>query len=370
MALYLLQGDAKSCDPHLIRERLDNLLKGIPREGNLNFATYDLSETGTTLDDVVASALTIPFLGGQRVVVARNIKQVEKSFKKPNPDDDSDGQEDFKVSRSQDGILRSVKQLSSLPDDAILILVEENGRLDGRTTFYKGLKDAGCEIEAFKAMWFDPAAGNIRDAVAYIQKEASALGIRLDQRTAGVFAYRVGPNRSNILNELKKLAAYVGGGNSPTPDDVESVVTQCYEAGIFSLVDYIGQGNTDKALNELADLMDRGAVAPYILTMIVRQVRLIARVREALRRPEFQNLEWKELTKILGSELGEAPFVIGKILGQVKKFRPFKYSQVSKLLMETDVHFKRGTMQSKPPGKLALEILITKLSGRRSGVHK
>ena len=60
MAIYLLHGGSKSIDPFLIRKRLDELLEGIQREGNLNFATYDLHESGTSFQDVVASALTIP----------------------------------------------------------------------------------------------------------------------------------------------------------------------------------------------------------------------------------------------------------------------------------------------------------------------
>ena len=369
MPLYLLHGDSQSTDAHGIRERLDVLLKGIPREGNLNFTTYDLADSGTSFMEIVSSTLTIPFLGGKRVVVAKNAKVIDKSFRKPEPDPESGAEEDVEenIPKSQESLLRAVEQLKSLPDNALLILVEEDGHLDGRTSFYRALKDAGCDIETFKQMWFDPASGNIRDAVDFIQHEASVLGIRPDHKVAQTFAYRVGPNRSNIVNELKKLAAYVGPGNSPSIEDVEAVVTECYEAGIFSMVDYLGQGNTAMALKELDDLMDRGAAAPYILTMIVRQIRLIALVREVLPRPEFSRLDWKEQPKAIGSELGEHPFVITKVLKQERTFKQFRYSQITELFMETDVHIKRGTMPSKPPGKLALEMLITKLASGHSG---
>ncbi|MCX6644861.1 MAG: hypothetical protein NTY09_00665, partial [bacterium] len=80
MPVYLLQGDAKSPDPLLVRRRLAELLKGIKLEGNLNYQVFDLNESGTSIHDVVSSALTIPFLGGKRVVVARGIKSIEKFF--------------------------------------------------------------------------------------------------------------------------------------------------------------------------------------------------------------------------------------------------------------------------------------------------
>lgn len=355
MAIYLLHGDSKSSDPLLLRRRLDALLDGIDIETNLNFQKFDLNESGTSFHDVATSAMTIPFLGGQRVVVATGVKTVEKGFKASD-----DEKKDTKAGSSSESILRSVKQLEHLPDDALLILVEENDHLDGRTAFYRGLKKAGCKIEVFKAMWFDPAGGNINEAIEYIQAEASRLGIRLDHYTARAFAERVGADRGAIEKELQKLALYSGAGASPTVEDVKSVVTESYEAGIFQLVDYIGYGNTGKALKELDDLMDRGAAAPYILTMIARQLRMIVQVREAIEDGASRN------DQALAGQLKINPFVVRKILKQVEISRNINYKKMLEYLMETDIRLKRGTMTSKVPGKLALEILITHLAGARS----
>lgn len=346
MPIHLLHGDAKSPDPFLIREKLDKLLEGVPREGNLNFSVFDLSETGTTIFDVVSSALTVPFLGGQRVVVAKGVKSVERFFKKP--DEDETHEED--LGASGETIVRAVEQLGDLPDDALLIFVEENGHLDGRTAFYRALKKVRCVIDESKAMWFDAAAGDTDNAVKFIQAEAGRLGIRIDGDAAERFATLVGSDKGSILQELRKLAIYAGPGASPTREDVEKVVTESYEAGIFHLVDVIGLRRTGEAMEVLSDLMDRGAAPPYILAMIARQVRIIGQVRELLE----SGVPSGDVAKVMK----ESPFVIRKVLGQVRIFPKFDYARVLDQLMETDVHLKRGTM----PAKLALETLIARLA--------
>jgi len=352
MAIYLLHGDAKSTDPFLIRQELDRLLEGVPREGNLNFAMYDLGESGTRFEDVVSSALTVPFLGERRVVVARGVKSIEKAFRKRDEDDEEETEID-EAGGSAGPILRAVEQLAELPKGALLVLVEENDHLDGRTAFMRALKKVGCQVGEFKAMWFDPASGDVGAAVKFIQAEASRLGLRLESHLAERFATLVGADRGTILKELEKLALYAGSGSRLMAEEIESVVTESYEAGIFHLVDVIGRSRTGEAMKVLADLLDRGAAPPYILTMIARQVRLIARAREAIESgiPRDANS--------LAGALKEAPFVMRKVLEQERIFRRFNYPEVLEYLIEADVHLKRGTM----PARLALETLIARLVG-------
>jgi DNA polymerase III subunit delta len=358
MAIYLLHGDEKSTDAFLIRARLSELLKGIPRDGNINFASFDLASSGTTFHDVVASALTIPFLGGGRTVVAVNAKAIDKSFAKKagkdSVDDESDEPDEEKSSGSGDDLVRSAEQLSHLPKEALLVLVEENGRLDGRSRFYKALTKAGCKVESFKGMWFDPASGDTDKVVEFIKQQAAKLNLRLPDSHARKFAELVGSDSGAIIKELEKLQMYAGPGSRLSETDIEAVVTPSYESGIFQLCDLVGYGKTGAAIDSLKDLLDHGAAAPYILAMIARQIRLITRVREAQARGVKNN----ELAK----ELGESPFVIRKVQTQVRTFPRFEYPVFLELLMDTDIHLKRGTM----PPKLALEELITKIAvGRR-----
>ena len=351
MAIYLLHGDSKSTDSYGVRNRLEQLLKGIDTEANMNFATYDMSVGEANFQEVITSALTIPFLGGQRIVVAKGIKTVEKAFKSKG--DEEDESKSKKQSSTAEGVLRAVGQLEQLPDDALLILVEETGHLDGRTAFYKAIKKLGCKVETFKAMWFDPAAGNVRDAIDFIQSESTRRGLRLDYRPAERFAHMVGSDKAHIIQEIEKLALYAGEGSSPTEEDVENVVTKSHEAGIFELVDLIGYGKVKKAIDALGDLLDHGAAPPYILTMIARQMRLIGLTREALANGVHAS------EGPLAKALKLSPFVTRKLLIQVESFPKFNYPKILEMLMDTDLHLKRSTMDTK----LALETLIAKLAG-------
>ncbi|MFH1677061.1 MAG: DNA polymerase III subunit delta [bacterium] len=348
MAIHLIHGDAKSTDSYGIRSRVDELLKGVVREGNFNFASYDLAESSTSFPSVVADALTIPFLGGERTVVVKNMKVIDKIFSRK--DDSVDEEPEKDLAGNAQTIVNSAKQLKYFPDKGLLLLVEENDHLDGRTAFYKALKEAGCRIETFKAMWFDPASGDIDNAVNFIMNTATRMGIRIDSKAAERAAILIGSDRGTMIMELEKLALY-GAGRSLTARDVETVVTPSYEAGIFHLTDAIGNGKTAEAIEVLSDLLDRGAPPPYILTMIARQVRLIALVREQVA------VGKKYDPNILAKELGESPFTIKKVLNQIRRFPKFQYAAALEKLMETDVHLKRGTM----PERLALETLITRL---------
>ena len=359
MAIYLLQGDSKSPDPQLVRERLAELLKGIPREGNLNYCEFDLSEGRNSFQEVAASALTVPFLGGARVVVAKNVKAVESAFRSKAEVEEGEEETEGELTGAGEAIIRAVRQLEALPKEALLILVEENGALDSRTRFFKELKKVVCVVESYKAMWFDPGAEGgkgIRDVVSYVQEQASRLGLRMDAKMAERFVMLVGPDRGTIIKELEKLSLYAGAGKRLSLNDVEAVVTQSYEAGIFHLVDAIGLGKTAEAIKLLSDLLDRGAAPPYILTMIARQLRIMARIRELLASGARADADF------LAERLGESPYTIKKILHQSRTFPTFSYPRILELLMESDVHIKRGTM----PPKLALETLITKLAAQNN----
>jgi DNA polymerase-3 subunit delta len=347
MAIFLLHNDAKSSDPYKIRARLEELLKGIPREGNLNFGSFDLATGLSAFHEAVESAMTIPFLGGTRTIVATNAKAVERAF--PTADQDTE-QEDTPEAGA--AVLRSVERLSVLPKDAKFILVEENGHLDGRSRFYKALVKLGCKPEVFKGTWFDPASGDTGNVVGMVQEEAGRRGLRLSADLAERFAMLVGSDTGTLIKEIEKLVLYAGPGAKLTAEDIESVVTPSYEAGVFQLVDYMGFGNIGKAVASLQDLLDHGAAPPYILTMIARQIRLIARVREAM----DSGVPYSDLA----SALKEAPFVIRKIQQQTRTFPDFSYPVYLEYLTETDVHLKRGTM----PPKLALETLIVKMVAR------
>lgn len=356
MPVYLLHGDDKSCDPFLIRERLAELLKDIPREGNLNYSEHDLALSSSSFHEIISNAMTLPFLGTSRTVVVKNLKSFEKKYfstksELKRPDDEvAEDDERQDLSEESEGIIRSIMRLSGISPDTLLIFVEENDHLDGRTRLYKSLKAINCIIETFKADWFDPASADISaELLTFVENKASSLGIRISADLAERFLELVGPDKGIILKELEKLALYAGKGSKITESVINSVVRESYEGGIFQLVDLIGYGRTEDALKRLSELIDHGAAAPYILSMIARQIRLIARIREAFASGASRN----ELASILG----EPKFVIYKTLKQVGSFPAFDYPSLLELLMDTDFRIKRGLMDPR----LALEILITKI---------
>jgi len=210
----------------------------------------------------IAAVSTVPFLSERRTVIVRNL---------------------LRASPVSDVFPNAVEALSSLPESARLILVADEETSDNqgkfntaRTQYMAAVKKANGLVYDFKI--------DARALKAEVRQAAQKMDRELDDRTADLLLEMTGRNLSRALEELDKLALFVGEGSRISSSDVSKVVMPSREWNVFSLVDSILIGNVSQALNQLQALVGSGtkaetAAMSNVLPNLSRNLRLIWQAR-------------------------------------------------------------------------------------------
>jgi DNA polymerase III subunit delta len=168
----------------------------------------------------------------------------------------------------------------------------------------------------------------------WLEREAKHQGKTLGPGAARQLVEVVGHNLLDLYQELEKLILYTGTAPTITAADVVRLSSHSRTHTIFELVEALGQSRPDKALKVLDQLLELGEPPPRILVMLARQVRLLMRTREGMKR----NLGTAELAK----ELGVPKFVAEKLQRQAGGFRLVQLKGTLIRLHEADQKFKTG----------------------------
>jgi DNA polymerase III delta subunit len=186
--------------------------------------------------DWVAAASTIPFLAERRAVIVRNIKRVDP------------------VSASE---TLPLAELETLPPTALLLLVDDeepSSEMSGRD-----------QRDGDKAPWRKPvrAAGGLivtceapeaKSAGKDLQSLAKDLDKVLKPPAQRLLMEMVAQRTERALEELEKLALYVGHAKEITTDDVRRSVTAESDYSFFAVSDACFVGNAQRALIQMKKL--------------------------------------------------------------------------------------------------------------------
>jgi DNA polymerase-3 subunit delta len=162
----------------------------------------------------------------------------------------------------------------------------------------------------------------------------------------------IGSNLWVMSSELNKLESYAYG-RQIEEKDVKALVSYTQETKIFTLVDAIMEFKASESESLLQQMLDQGATASYILSMIYRQMRLIVRARDLKR----QGVKEADMRARLGVA---SEYVVKKTLEQAARYSMPRIKQVYQQLLDTDIAIKT----SKYTEELALNILIAELCQR------
>ena len=208
----------------------------------------------------LGQACTAPFLSDKRVVIVRNMLRSEPPA-------------DFGA------------QCAALPDYTLLILVaDEEGGDDNRQTRLKNLRtqwEKAVNAGKGRVEKFEVSPKEVQDA---IRKEADRLGKKISERCTQLLAEMTGGSLSRAIEELEKLAIYVGDADSVREEDVRNSVVPSRDWNVFKLCDAIVRDNASEAIRQLRILVEspqRAEEAAFrnILPMLSRQFRLLWQAR-------------------------------------------------------------------------------------------
>lgn len=308
---YLLFGE----EVYLKRQYRDKLLGALVSEGdNMNFSSYE--GKNISAGELVDLAETLPFFAEHRVVLVENSGFFQKSC----------------------GILE--EYLPQVNPSACMIFVESE--VDKRSKLYKTIKKAGAAVEF--------TAQNEAVITKWILGRIGKENKKITKSVLDLFLGKTGLDMSNIDRELEKLLCYTLKKEVIEASDVEAVVTEQTENKIFEMVDAISSHDQKKALILYYDLLSLKEEPMRILFLIVRQFRILSKVKE-LTGKGYGSFEIAKMVKI-------PEFAVRKNQAQAKNLTAQQIFSVLKDAAESEEAVKTGKLNEK----IAVELLIVQYS--------
>ncbi len=236
--------------------------------------------------------------------------------------------------------------LSRIPSTNIVILWEtdEPKSLEKKPLF-KSLKDVS-EIHHYPFPLLEGAA-----VTRWTSERVRSAGGTIEPRALSLLVEMVSADLWQMNGEVEKLVAFADG-KPVTEAMVRELVHATFEEQIFDLIDAVAQRRTDRAIQLLDEQRQAGAADGYILSMLIRQVRILLGVRAALD-------ENPRATKdSLASELGIHPFVASKALAQARGFTRDALESAHDLLYKLDLGMKTSRYDDGLAVDLAVNALV------------
>jgi DNA polymerase-3 subunit delta len=331
--VYILHGD----DRQAIEEHLSELQQKI---GDANVAEMNITRLegkSTSLNDLRAAALAMPFLTERRLVILE------------------DALHSYSGKAKQDERRQFLALLDSLPPSTGLVLVVP----DSRKYQQREMRWQTLDRNHWLMQWVQNAGGRAyvqdcplpsdREMLGWIQDKVGEMGGGITSHGASTLASYVGTNTQRAAQEIYKLLTYVNFDRPVEDEDVRALTAQDRQADIFDLVDAIGSREGPKAL-DLLHLLLEDMDFVQLFGMIVRQFRLLLEAREIM--DDGGNAD--EVAKTLHQH----PFVARKITEQARHFDMPDLVEIYHQLLKIDVDSKTGQMD----GDVALDVLIARLA--------
>lgn len=170
--------------------------------------------------------------------------------------------------RCPDELLQELERtFPNLPETTVLLLTSSS-KPDGRLKSTK-LLQKHAEIQEFTPI--PPWKTDL--LLQQVRQIAQQLGVKLTNGAAQLLAESVGNNSRQLYSELEKLALYAGATQQPIDETAVSTLITASTQTSLQLAANIRQGNTDKALMLVADLLNRNEPALRIVATLVGQFR-------------------------------------------------------------------------------------------------
>ena len=258
--VYIFKGDEK----YLKKEALENFKKALLGKGSeaFNFNVYDIGKC--ELKEALDTLRSAPFISGKRIVVLRDAGSA------------SEKEKDMIVEYAENPSKNSC-------------LIIDISKQELQSDFYGNIRRYAEEVS------FTPPKGG--RMILWIQKEVKKRGKSIHNDAAVMLGEIKQNDPDGLVNEIDKLAAYIGKRTVISREDVEAITGGSVSRNIFELVDAMSRKDTKAALLITHELLKTKKAVPEILGMIGWQIRKIKREKD---RRVFTK---KEADKALGSLL-------------------------------------------------------------------
>lgn len=315
--VYVLVGTERL----LIERAVDSVRKAVDSMGAPGFNIEVFDGKGLDAARVISAARTLPMMADKRLVLLRHVDSMTPTE------------------------LKYLATYFDDPSDSSCVVLTA-AKLDGRSPFTKAAKKKGYLIEA------KPLRGAaLRD---FIRAEAASREHGIAPQAIEALLDAVGDDLSAIDDAMERLSLFVGAGQRIDADAVMTCVTRIRVESIWSLVDAIGLKDRRKGIAAAQSLLDDREPPLRLLAMVARQLRIVARMREAL----SEGLRPQEAAK----RVGAPPFKAGDLTESARRFTADSLGKAFTLIAETD----RALKSSKRPPDAILQDAVLELCANPS----
>ena len=334
MPAHFLHGDS-----YLVQRRMSQLEAEAGAEDVLDANRHRLMGPQTNLNELVTICNALPFMDSHRLVVVEGLLATFERRPRRGRRRSSDNQASGGALGGWEGLDQAI---TGMPDTTLLIFLDAT--LPDTNPMLQHLRKTA-EIHG------SPTPSG--EALArWIKATVEEKGASISPSAIGSLTEMAGGDLWSLDNELEKLSLFAAGGRIEE-SHVNELVHLARESNVFAAVDAMIDGRQSMALSLLHELREEGKEAPYIISMVERQLRLMALARDAVDRGIPQGE--------LGSHLGTtSQFVIRKTMEQARRHSWSDIMWRYQRLLEADLAIKQGKLEPD----LALELLAADQADR------
>lgn len=310
---------------------------GDPQFADLNTSAFDGRKV--TLGELQHACDAVPFLTERRLVIVEGmLARFDPRRGKSESDEGAETEE-----AANPALAKDLKEyLTRLPGSTRLVFVESKTLAKNNPILKHADGDKNAHVKQFE----EPKA---RALPKWIQDRVKEKRGTVEPGAVEELAAHVGTDLRLIDTEIDKLLVY-RNGQTIRAEDVRALVTAVRESDVFALVDALGHRETGAALKLLHAQLDHNAAPTYLLSMIVRQFRMLLQMKDLAARGKTLDAAREQLRL--------HPFVAEKTWKQALNFSLPQLEVIYQKLLDTDVAVKTG--RSEPV--VALDVLIVELT--------
>lgn len=302
----------------------------------------DVDPSGNSVISLVGNNLTMADLseaiGARSLFVRKRLVIIENVFA---------NQGEKLLEKFYDYLKKQVGKKENADDNIIIFWDETSGAKLSANKLFKYLSEQKY-AQNFKKL-------SNTETAAWIKKEVAARGAKIKPQAILSLASMFSGDLWQLNSEIDKLinhqqAQLLADSEALiSEDDVELLCRGNVDANIFAFADAISNKNKASAMKLLEQELEAGVAEQYLLTMIIRQFRILLQIKEAAASGAT--------TRKIASQLHLHPFVLQKSLAQINGFTMQSLKNIFSSLVEIDKKTKTGQADFKS----AISLLIAKV---------
>jgi len=261
-------------------------------------------------EDFFQAVSVIGFLADKKLIIIKNIFDNKK------------------LKDWQEQLIKFLDGQKDTPDENYIIFWQTS-KPDSRLKLYKRLTKLKFS-EEFTAL-------NSSQLKTWIKNQFNKHSKSISLPALDILMSYLGNNLWQIYNEINKLVNFTKGDVGE--EDVKSLVQANVDENIFNLVDALGNKDKALALKLIEEKIDNGVNHQYILTMIIRQYRILIKAK-ALGDKAKNYFALMQVLKV-------PKFIAQKTYQQSQMYDDTQLKKIYKYLLYLDEKFKSSTGQEK-----------------------